>query len=291
MIMVAIGVAACGAPTVQQAVERRPDSGVSESFGHPYAEVYAAVKTVIARTAMTPEWKELRLVHDDPEHGIVIAERRLEGVIPGVRVRDLWSFYLERSAPDLTRVTFVLDSSDRPGAAAGARSWAKAKSDVFPALSEALGPPPPRRAADAHTPPDARAPSAGAARRDEPPPAAARATAPHDEVAPPGAAHNAPARVGAPVHGAEAHHGIADVYAALQGSDEWRRSTRRRTLAGDDVVTVGDWAQLDVRGDRVEVVFPSYPAPPAFDVARLVGFLGQAGFRVEVLPGTAFRAP
>jgi len=31
----------------QQAVERRPDSGVSESFGHPYAEVYAAVKTVM----------------------------------------------------------------------------------------------------------------------------------------------------------------------------------------------------------------------------------------------------
>jgi hypothetical protein len=291
MIVVAIGVAACGAPTVQQAVERNPGSGTTESFGRPYPEVYAAVKSVIAQTATTPEWKELRLVHDDPEHGIVIAERRLEGVIPGVRVRDLWSFYLTRAEPELTRVTFVLDSSDRLAAAGAARSWAKAKSDVFPAISEALGPPPPRRAADTHTPPDARAPLAGQARRDEAPPAAARTTAPRDEVAPPAVALSAPPRAGAPVYGGEARHGIADVYAALQASDDWRRSARRRTLAGDDVVTVGDWAQLDVRGDRVEVVFPSYPAPPAYDVARLVGFLGQAGFRVEVLPGTAFRAP
>jgi hypothetical protein len=80
------------------------------------------------------------------------------------------------------------------------------------------------------------------------------------------------------------------ILAALQSSEEWRRTAARRTIAGDEVVTVGDWAQLEVRGADVAVAFPTYPAPPAYDVARLIRFLGDSGFRVEVLPGSAFRA-
>jgi hypothetical protein len=40
----------------------------------------------------------------------------------------------------------------------------------------------------------------------------------------------------------------------------------------------------------VQIAFPSYPAPPAYDVARLIRFLGDAGFTVEVLLGSAFRS-
>jgi len=67
-------------------------------------------------------------------------------------------------------------------------------------------------------------------------------------------------------------------------------STRRATLAGDDVYG-RDWAQLDVRWRSCpEVVFPAI-RPAAFDVARLWDFSARPASGVEVLPGTAFRAP
>jgi hypothetical protein len=81
------------------------------------------------------------------------------------------------------------------------------------------------------------------------------------------------------------------VYRALHEDDDWRRATRRRVIAGDEVIGVGEWAQLGVERGRVTVAFPTYPSPPAYDVARLMRFLAERGFDVEVLPGTAFRTP
>ncbi len=286
MAVVVVSAVGCGAPTVQQAAQRVPNDGTSVSFGRPYADVYAAAERVIEQAIATPEWKELRVVHDDPEGGALIAERKLEGVIPGLRVRDLWSFYFTRTSPELTTVTFVIDSSDWPRGSSGVRSWTKARSEIFPAMAETLGPPvtPPTTTAAS----DERAEPATTTAREVSP-----ATAPVSAPAPAPAPAPAAAQVAQTSASARPESGLTlgRLHAALEGSEEWRRSIRRRTIRGDDIVTVGDWAQLAVRGERVEVAFPSYPAPPAYDVARLMRFLGDAGFAVDVLPGTAFRAP
>jgi hypothetical protein len=81
------------------------------------------------------------------------------------------------------------------------------------------------------------------------------------------------------------------VYAALHGDPAWRPTTRRRAIGGDELITVGEWAQLAPRDGRIAIAFPSYPPPPAYDVARLMQFLTDAGFRVDVQPGNAFRTP
>jgi hypothetical protein len=139
-IALIVGLAGCGVPSVQEAARRdAPTDGASEDFGRPYDEVYAAAKKALAAQQATLEWRKLRIVHDDPGAGILVAERRLEGVIPGLRVRDLWSFYFARRSADLTGVTFVLESSDQPHAAIGLRSWTKAHTEVFPAMAETLG--------------------------------------------------------------------------------------------------------------------------------------------------------
>jgi hypothetical protein len=64
---------------------------------------------------------------------------------------------------------------------------------------------------------------------------------------------------------------------------------QRRVIRGDDVVIVGDWAQLEVGDGAVAIAFPS--EPPARDLARLMHFLAASGWRVETLPAEAFRAP
>ena len=294
--------AGCGVPSVQEARSRAPGAGASERFARPYAEVYAATKRVLMDEIGTPEWKELRVVVDDPAGGVLIAERVLRGIVPGVRVRDLWSFYLTSAGESLTAVTFVLESSDRPAAATGARSWAKARGSIFPAIADALGP----STVAAAAPGGAAAPSAAApapARTFEP---AAVPTVPEESPATEGSSPVPPSRASAaPEEGelppatppatpespaSRARTALDRAYAALQASGDWRPSVKRRVIAGEDVVTVGEWAQLTTEGGDIQVAFPTYPAPPAYDVARLMRFLADAGFGVDVLPGTSFRA-
>ena len=105
---------ACGVPSTDDARVRTPESGARSTFAQPYDAVYRAGKAALTRAQDTPEWKELQIRVDDPDAGVLIAERRLEGVIPGVRVRDLWSLYFTRTATGTTQVTFVFESSDHP---------------------------------------------------------------------------------------------------------------------------------------------------------------------------------
>jgi hypothetical protein len=266
LLMVIVGAAACGVPTAEKAAHRAPDGGATEYFARPATEVYAAAQGVVASAKRTPEWKELQVVHDDPSAGVLIAERRLEGIVPGLRVRDLWSFYV-RPSDDLTAVTFVLESSDAPTATVGARSWAKARSDIFPAMRETLG-------------------TSSTATPRQRPTTPAAGVAPSEEHAH-GAA--ASARASADRDRPQSATSTDRIYAALSSSDEWRRATHKRRIDGQEIVTVGSWAQLETRNGRVAIAFPSYPPPPAYDVARLMRFLADAGVEVDVLPGTAFR--
>ena len=274
---------ACGVPTVENAARRAPEGGATEYFGRPVPAVYGAAQKVVAEATHTPEWKELRVVHDDPATGILIAERRLEGVVPGLRVRDLWSFYV-RPSGELTAVTFVFESSDVPTGTVGVRSWVKGRSDIFPAMSEILGIT--QVVVDRTAEPEANA--TGAPRAEVVP------TTPAPRVAAPAAAGHRDAAGGAATEAvarraSQPPVSVERVYALLSSSDEWRRATQKRRVGGQEIVTVGSWAQLEVRDGRVAVAFPSYPPPPAYDVARLMRFLGDAGLDVDVLPGTAFR--
>ena len=280
MVAAVLAASGCGVPAVEKAARRAPEGGATEYFGRPLPAVYAAARQVVADATRTPDWKELRVVHDDPAAGVLIAERRLEGVVPGLRVRDLWSFYV-RPSGELTAVTFVFESSDAPTGTVGIRSWAKGRSDIFPAMSEALG-----SAAIATRPPDRAAEPTRAPRVDATPttPAPGMAATEHRDATG-GAATEAVER-----RAPERAVSLERVYALLSSSDEWRRATHKRRVGGQEIVTVGSWAQLEVRDGRVAVAFPSYPAPPAYDVARLMRFLADAGFDVDVLPGTAFRA-
>jgi hypothetical protein len=305
--MAILCIGACGVPTAENAARRAPEGGATEYFRRPPAAVYAAAQRVVADARRTPEWKELQVVHDDSTAGVLIAERRLEGVVPGLRVRDLWSFYV-RPRGELTAVTFVFESSDAPTATVGARSWAKARSDIFPAMRDTLGSSPIATRGEEHAtmpPADAASPPpsdvAGARPSDA---AGARPldTAGSPQVAPvsdrgireaapaahdPAAARSAMAPVDG--HRTQPPASLARVYALLSSSDEWRRATQKRRLGGQEIVAVGSWAQLEARDGRVAVAFPSYPAPPAYDVARLMRFLADEGIEVDVLPGTAFR--
>ena len=77
--------------------------------------------------------------------------------------------------------------------------------------------------------------------------------------------------------------------AALRASEAWRVATHEETIAGERVVAIGDWAQLTARSGRCQVVFADDPAPPAYDVARLMRFLADHDIPVDVLPTSAFR--
>ena len=129
---------ACGAPTIEEARVRQPSDGATLVFDRPYEDVYLAAKQVVEDALRTPEWNMLRIVVDDPAEGVLIAEQALRGVIPGLQVRELWSFYLARRDPEHTSVTFVLDASDQLAASRGARSWMKARGTIFPAIADAL---------------------------------------------------------------------------------------------------------------------------------------------------------
>ena len=289
LVVMVIVVGGCGVPTAENAARRAPEGGATEYFGRPVPVVYAAVQEVVAEARRTPEWKELQVVHDDPSAGVLVAERRLEGVVPGLRVRDLWSFYV-RPSGELTAVTFVFESSDAPTAAVGARSWAKGRSEVFPAMRETLGGSAslPVRAEERATPPvyaSAALPDDRGSHAVAAPDAPTTGTAPAEQ-------HRdaASTAVAAAETRPRSSSSLDRAYAALSSSDDWRRATSKRRLGGQEFVTVGSWAQLEERNGRVAVAFPSYPAPPAYDVARLMRFLGDAGVDVDVLPGTAFRA-
>jgi hypothetical protein len=203
--------------------------GARTTFDRPSDAVYAASKAILEAEQQTSEWKELQIQVDDPAAGVLIAERRLAGAIPGLAVRDLWSFYVQRVDDAHTQVRFVIESSDRPKAAAGARSWAQGKGTIFPAmrriLSEAAenAEPPPQRSAG-------RATTAAAVPDVQEREPIAKPT----PVAKPAATKSAPAG---------ARTGILDrVAAALQHDPSWQATTRERTHAGDRLVLVGAWA-------------------------------------------------
>jgi hypothetical protein len=268
---------ACGVPSPEDARLRPPPSAARTIFARPYAEVYRACKVVIEAEQETPEWKELRLRVDDPEAGVLIAERTLEGIVPGIRVRDLWSFYVARIADDRTQVTYVIESSDQPKASVSARSWARGNGIIFPAMRQILD--------DTGTPSVATSPTPARV-------ASASATAPPTQptAAPPPAP--VVATRGSRTEAASVRAPILDrAYAALHAANDWRETVRERTFAGEHVVLVGEWAQLTAHDERLRIAFPTYPAPPAYDVARLMGFLADEGFTVEVLPGSAFHSP
>lgn len=282
--LVAITVLGCGVPSVDHARTRTPGSGARATFVQPYAAVYRAGKVALERVRETPDWKELEIRVDDPDAGVLIAERRLEGVIPGLRVRDLWSLYFAEAPAGATRVTFVFESSDHPRATVSARSWAKGQEAIFAVMREVL---------DA----DVR----GAAAREPDPtstrvarrPAVAPTPAPTVQAERPAAAPTA-ARTEAPVATRPAPSavpaGILDrAHAALRASDAWRVATHEQTIAGERVVVIGAWAQLTERGGRCQAAFADDPAPPAYDVARLMRFLADQGIAVDVLPASAFR--
>lgn len=262
----------CGVPSPEDARLRPPPSAARTSFDRSFAAVYAASKAILEAEQQTPEWKELQIKVDDPAAGILIAERRLAGAVPGLAVRDLWSFYVERLDENRTQVTFVIESSDRPKATVGPRSWAQGNGTIFPAMRRMLSETP-----TAETPPQRRAPETVAGR---PAPAA-----PRPEPIP--AVTASPAQRAA---NASRTTVLTRVAAALQNDPTWRATTRERSQGGERLVLVGAWAQLSAHDDAVQIAFPSYPAPPAYDVARLMRFLSDAGFTVEVLPGSAFRS-
>jgi hypothetical protein len=276
-------VVACGVPSVDDARVRTPGSGARQTFVQPYADVYRAGKTALELVQQTPDWKELQIRVDDPDGGVLIGERRLEGVVPGVRVRDLWSLYFTRTAEDATQVTFVLESSDQPHATVTARSWAKGQESIFPVMREILAAAEPRTARREPMP----APTLDAGRTGAKPaaqPAVEPPTVP--AVVPSPARRAAPVASSPPASPATVLDRAA---AALRAAADWRIATHEATIAGERVIAIGDWAQLRARASRCQVAFADDPAPPAYDVARLMRFLADHDIPVDVEPSSGFR--